>query len=284
MGGTGSDLDHASSLRLWSGTSEVEKVGEALAHHIQHLRPNVADRVSQPLDSDHPDVLALRCGDHLETVARIRLDGHLGPVPTKRGGQRYHPHNARPLVEHQLRGHDHDRPCEAGFPSLRLAQIYELDVTATTHRAARPRRRRAAPRARPSPSDEAPATLPRRPRRWSRPAVAPRGGSRRGCGRVTYERMMAGWRGPDAVASTASGMSQAMVWPPAAEHCPVPWLSSDSSTRTGSSSTPMSRMRFRRSGGLLVVLHVEVVLLPKPVARHVAQCQNMPLTCRNTSM
>jgi hypothetical protein len=67
------------------------------------------------------------------TVARIRLDRHLGSVRTDRRGQRNDLHHARALIEHHLRRHDDDWTCEASFSSPRLAQICELDVTATAH-------------------------------------------------------------------------------------------------------------------------------------------------------
>jgi hypothetical protein len=89
------------------GSSEVEKVGEDVPHLVQHLWAHVADRLSEPLDTD--------------------------------------------------------RPC---------------------------------------PGDGALTALPRRPRRWSHHAVAPRSGSRRGCG----PRPGASWSQP-CPRSTEASMS-----------------------------------------------------------------------------
>lgn len=68
------------SSRLWSGSSEVEKVGEDLSHLGERLWADVADRFSEPLDSDRSDVLALRRGHRFEPVVRVGFDGYLGPV------------------------------------------------------------------------------------------------------------------------------------------------------------------------------------------------------------
>lgn len=46
--------------RLWGGLSEIEEIGEDLAHLVQHLRAHVADRFSEPPDGDRAYVLALR--------------------------------------------------------------------------------------------------------------------------------------------------------------------------------------------------------------------------------
>jgi hypothetical protein len=48
MSGTGSRASRTSS-RLWSGSSEIEEIGEDLAHLVQHLRAHVVDRFSEPV-------------------------------------------------------------------------------------------------------------------------------------------------------------------------------------------------------------------------------------------
>ena len=77
-----------SHCEFFSSTSRVEQVGEYVAHLTQYLRADIADRFRQPLVGDCADVLALRRRDHLETVARVRLDAHLRSVATECRGQR----------------------------------------------------------------------------------------------------------------------------------------------------------------------------------------------------
>ncbi len=125
--------------------SEVEEVGEDLAHLGERPRADVADRTGEPFDGDCADVLALRPGDRLEPVARIGFDGHLGPLAADGRRQWHDVDDARVLVEDQLRGHHHDRTREARLPTLRLAAICELDIIAAAHRATRPRHPQAGP-------------------------------------------------------------------------------------------------------------------------------------------